>query len=392
MHRFFKHLNTALSFTLYSSVATLPNQWDDLASDTIFLSSRYLRILEESAPENMECFYIGIFENQNLRGIAIAQFLDGNSVTSFGNRDRCIKTAVRNFAFKNFSSQILFIGNNMLTGQNAFSLDSTINVSDAIKTLRLASIQIEKQLKKRGKKVHLTSFKDFNVAQLNDFKEADFSTFYQFEIQPNMIFEIDTKWNSMEDYVGDLHKKYRDQYKRAQKKSSGIEKRKLSLEEIVANEDTVYNLYYHVAKNAPFNTFFLRKNHFATLKKHFQHDFLFYGYFLNNQLIGFNTLIKNGTRMETYFLGYDEQVQRDTLLYLNMLYDMIGYSIKKRFKKIIFGRTALEIKSSVGAEAEPMYGFIKHSNPIVQWQMPSIFNALQPKISWQKRNPFKENN
>ena len=73
-----------------------------------------------------------------------------------------------------------------------------------------------------------------------------------------------------------------------------------------------------------------------------------------------------------------------------MLYDMIGYSIKKKFKKIIFGRTALEIKSSIGAEAEPMFGYIKHSNPLLQWQMPRVFNSLQPKIDWQPRNPFKE--
>jgi hypothetical protein len=31
-----------------------------------------------------------------------------------------------------------------------------------------------------------------------------------------------------------------------------------------------------------------------------------------------------------------------------MLYDMIAYSINKGFKEIIFARTALEIKSSVG--------------------------------------------
>ena len=40
---------------------------------------------------------------------------------NFGERDKCIKTATRNFAFKNFSSNVLLIGNNMLSGQNAFA-------------------------------------------------------------------------------------------------------------------------------------------------------------------------------------------------------------------------------------------------------------------------------
>ena len=94
--------------------------------------------------------------------------------------------------------------------------------------------------------------------------------------------------------------------------------------------------------------------------------------------------------MDTYFLGYDDKIQREKMLYLNMLYDMIGYSIKKQFKKIIFGRTALEIKSSVGAQPQEMFGYIKHSNRIVQSQMHRVFNSLQPKVEWQKRNPFKQ--
>ncbi len=375
---------------IFDQVKNLPENWDVFSVDTIFLSSRYLKVLEDSAPKNMQCFYVAIYEFEILVGIAIAQFLDGNQMESFGDRDKCMKTFFRNVAFKNFSSQILFVGNNMLTGQNAFSFSTSTDAREALKELRTASQLIEQRLKKQGKKVHLTSFKDFTAEQLPLFNTTDFSAFYEFQIQPNMVFDIQPHWLSMEDYVTDLTKKYRDQYKRAQKKAIDIEKRKLDFKEISSLETTIYELYLHVAKNAPFNTFLLSENHFSSLKEHLEHDFLFYGYFLNGELIGFNTLIKNGETMDTYFLGYDEKLQREKMLYLNMLYDMIGYSIKKRFKKIIFGRTALEIKSSVGAVPETMFGYIKHSNPLLQWQMPRIFNSLQPTIIWQTRNPFKE--
>ena len=163
----------------------------------------------------------------------------------------------------------------------------------------------------------------------------------------------------------------------------------MHLEDIIAYEETIYDLYIHVAKNAPFNTFFLPKNHFRTFKEIFHDKFLFYGYFIDEKLIGFNTLIKNGDVMDTYFLGYDESIQREKMLYLNMLYDMIAYSINKGFKEIVFARTALEIKSSVGAKPVKMYGFIVHSNPIINSQMPKIFSYLEPETLWQERNPFK---
>lgn len=383
-------MNNSYYHIVFKKTSDLPSNWDAFAVENIFLSRKYLHVLEISAPENMQCFFIAIYENKIMVGIAIGQFIDGNQLKTFGDRDQCFKTFFRNFTFKNFSSQILFIGNNMLTGQNAFSFSPGISTIDALKELKKASQTIENNLKSQEKKVHLISFKDFDSQQLPQFKAANFSDFYQFQIQPNMVFEIQPHWHSMEDYLGDLTKKYRDQYKRARKKAIAIDKRKLDVEEILDLETIIYELYLHVAKNAPFNTFLLNRNHFSSLKKQLDHDFLFYGYFINDELIGFNTLIKNGDTMDTYFLGYDEKIQREKMLYLNMLYDMIGYSIKKKFKTIIFGRTALEIKSSVGAVPENMFGFIKHTNMLAQWQMPRIFNSLQPTMHWQARKPFKE--
>jgi hypothetical protein len=118
-------------------------------------------------------------------------------------------------------------------------------------------------------------------------------------------------------------------------------------------------------------------------------NFLFYGYFENGKLIGFNTLIKNGKTLDTYFLGYDDAVQKEKMLYLNMLYDMIGCAINNKFDTIVFGRTALEIKSSVGAKPIKMYGLIEHRNGFINSKMSSIFPYLEPEMIWQERNPFK---
>jgi predicted N-acyltransferase len=382
-------LNPSYSYKIYSSTDELPVNWDDLATSTIFLSKKYLQVLEKSSPENMICHFIGIFKNDLLVGIAVSQFLDLNKLESFGERDKCIKTALRNFAFKNFCSNVLLIGNNMLTGQNAFAFSEKIDEKQAIKTLKIASSALKKIFETKGKKIHITSFKDFNQAELKNFDISEFKNNYQFSTQPNMVFTIDKAWKSGQDYINSLSKKYRDQYKRARKKADVIEKRKMNLEDIIAYEETIYDLYIHVAKNAPFNTFFLPKNHFRTFKEIFKDKFLFYGYFIDEKLIGFNTLIKNGDVMDTYFLGYDESIQREKMLYLNMLYDMIAYSINKGFKEIIFARTALEIKSSVGAKPVKMYGFIAHSNPIINSQMSKIFRYLEPETIWQERNPFK---
>ncbi len=382
-------MNSSYSFTLFSYVSELPAKWNDLAASTIFLTKEYLEVLERSSPNNMVCHYIGLFHEDKLIGIALSQFLDINQLTSFGERDKCIKTSVRNFVFKNFCSHVLFIGNNMLTGQNAYAFSEKTDAKMAITTLKKAADALKLYFKRKGEKIHITSFKDFEEVIATDFKMSGFSNHYQFSTQPNMVFEIPSQWKSNDDYIAALSKKYRDQYKRARKKSADVLKRKLHLEDIIKYEDIIYDLYFHVANNAPFNTFFLAKNHFRVFKEIMKDNFLFYGYFLEDKLIGFNTLIKNGSTIDTYFLGYDDSIQKEKMLYLNMLYDMIAYSINKGFKEIIFARTALEIKSSVGAKPQKMYGFIKHEMPLIDRFMPRLFTYLEPETVWQERNPFK---
>lgn len=385
----FFYLKPPLSIKIYSSTANLPEKWNGLALDNVFLSKKYLEILEKSAPINMTCHFIGLFQEEELIGIAISQFLDLNQMESFGERDQCIKTAVRNTVFKNFCSHILIIGNNMLTGQNAFAFSDKIDTIQGLKALKMASKKLELHFKNKGLKVHITTFKDFAREETTKFQQAGFQKYFEYSTQPNMIFDIPNQWKSEQDYIDTLSKKYRDQYKRARKKAEGIEKRKMQLDDIIKYEETIYDLYHHVAKNAHFNTFFLAKNHFRTFKEILKDKFLFYGYFLDEKLIGFNTLIKNGSVMDTYFLGYDDSVQREKMLYLNMLYDMIAYSINKGFKEIIFARTALEIKSSVGAKPQEMFGYAQHRNSIIDLAFEKIFCYLEPKVEWKERNPFK---
>ncbi len=378
-----------LSYKIFNAVDELPKNWDVVAHSNVFLQTHYLKVLEKSAPINMQCFYIAIFENQELIGVSLAQYLDLNKLESFGERDKCFKTIIRNLIFRNFGSHTLFLGNNMITGQNGYAFSKEIDFEWISKTLMESAQEITQYFKKKNISIHLVSFKDFYENCSVELKKYAFSNTYEFSTQPNMILYINENWKSKNDYINAFSKKYRDQYKRAHKKIDGIQIKELSLEEILLHENTIYDLYHYVAKNAPFNTFFLSKKHFSTMKQQCQNHFLLFGYFLNEKLVGFHTILLNGTVLETYFLGYDSQVQKDNMLYLNMLYNMTEYGIENGFKKIIFGRTALEIKSSIGAIPVKMSGFIYHNNKVINRFIDVLFKKLEPNIEWQMRHPFK---
>jgi hypothetical protein len=243
--------------------------------------------------------------------------------------------------------------------------------------------------KKKAIKIHIVAYKDFYKEFTKELKKFDFKTTYEFNTQPNMLFKIPESWHLASDYYNNLSKKYRDQYKRAHKKCENVICKELTLEEITQNQERIYELYHYVALNAPFNTFFLSKNHFVSFKKECGDRFKLFGYYFENTLIGFHTVLLNENTLETYFLGYDDAFQREHMLYLNMLYNMTEFGIENKFEKIIFGRTALEIKSSVGSKPIEMSGFIYHTNRLVNKLMPFIFGKLEPALEWQPRHPFK---
>ena len=382
-------LSLPYSHQIYCHTHELPLSWDLLAMNNIFLSQKYLEALEKATPSNMTCHFIGIFRGNELVAIALSQFLDLNSIDCYGNKNQVKHLSLKNYLFKNYSSRILVMGNNMLSGQNAYAVSATASIPQVLHALSLAADELKVIFKNKGIDMHLTSFKDFHASEVGDFEMPAFKDDLRFSVQPNMVLSLRDEWKSEQDYVNAMSKKYRTQFKRSRTKAKGIEKKELGLEEIMEQEDKLQELYLHVASNAPFNTFYLPKNHFSVLKEKLQSAFMLFGYFLDEQLIGFKTMIRNGEVLDTYFLGYDDSIQKEKMLYLNMLYDMTSHAIHNGFSKIIFGRTALEIKSSIGARPEEMVGLMKHSSKVINRFLPFFFNYLEPKTVWQERNPFQ---
>lgn len=369
-------------FELFHSVKDLPAEWDVLALEHTLFHRPYLKALEASSPVNMRVFFIGLFSGNELIGLAIAQLLDLKTLEAFGSRDNTLKSALRKLLFRRFASKVLIVGNNMLTGEHAFVLSSKADRKASMRALLGAAYAISTT---HG--AALMTFKDFYPEMFSHFNQPAYAKHFRFSTQPNMVLDI--RWHTFEDYLADFHKKYRDQYKRARNKIKGLQKRELSSDDLSHYSQDIYERYENVAENAPFNTFFLAKNHFETMKRHLGELFKVYAYFDGDYLVGFYTTIKNGPTIETYFLGYDNGVQRSRMLYLNMLYDMIEDGVRGGFSRIVFSRTALEIKSSVGAVPEAMYGLMLHRTGFVQKRIGTLFKKMEPDLAWQQRHPFK---
>jgi hypothetical protein len=65
-------------------------------------------------------------------------------------------------------------------------------------------------------------------------------------------------------------------------------------------------------------------------------------------------------------------------------------AIYYRMHSINFARTALEIKSSVGAVPCDLSIYLRHRNRISSSVIKFVFEKLTPEEDWQPRSPFKD--
>lgn len=366
---------------------------DAIVKHDMFLQSSYLQALESASPENIQSFYIGIFKNDNLIGVGIIQRVQLYLKDMFRNgRASFAKEVLQNNLSKLLKGNLLVLGNLTHTGQHGVYFNpKAITQAEYFQLIFEALKELKQTIKaQQNKKIRAILLKDYFKNDLIHEAKHVFKAhkLHQVFVQPNMIMPIQPSWIKMDDYVASLNSKYKTRYKRAKKKLGGITCKELDLETIENNSKLLYGLYLNVSNNAAFNTFILPINHFYQLKKQLKENFKVFGYYINEDLVGFFTLILNNNNLETYFLGYDEEHQYSNQLYLNMLYDMAKFGIENKFYSVVYARTAMEIKSSIGAKPKPMVIYLKHTNSFMNTILKFVFGFMSPAQEWEERHPF----
>ncbi|MDO5655883.1 MAG: peptidogalycan biosysnthesis protein [Flavobacteriaceae bacterium] len=371
------------SFKIYTSIREITPQWDSFGED-VFLQIPYLTAQELGSPKNMDYFYVGVFNQNHLLAKFVVQrvrvkgkelFLDSNQFT-----DELLNLLNLN---------VLCVGNVKLSGEHAWEIKPEFPSAVLYELIPKILEEIRKISKNQQIPVHLFLIKDFYKPLANEL-QAYFNAYEMLSVQPNMLFRKADSWQNFDDYLAAMRTKYRTRAKRAFKKADGIIFRELQIEEIHRLQKKMYELYQNVLHSNRFSLYILPENFFVSMKEEMGTKFNVFGGFLEDELISFYSVIENGNQLEAGFLGYNIAEQQSRQLYLNMLYQMLEYALNNGFETVDFSRTALEIKSSVGAEPHEMFGFLKHTNPLMNRLLKSTFRKFYQPEEWIPRNPFRE--
>jgi hypothetical protein len=345
----------------------------------------------------MRFAYIVFYKEDRPVGVSVCQIQHFNAGENIQKpaesaQKRCFFTSLSQW-FKRWvatkaSAELLICGNLLLSGEYGYYFSpEAVQEAEIPLMLEDAWQEVIRLMERDGLKVPVVLLKDVPARRQVLGQDLVQKKFVAFEIQPCMHMALPFK--DFDAYLAAMSTKYRTRAKRAFKKAIGIEKKELSLSDIQRESGVIFQLYSEIAQNAGFNMVQLNPGYLPALKRELGAQFRMFAYYEQEKLIAFYTLIRNGDEMEAHFLGYDRELNHDRQLYLNILYDIVRFSIESGAHSINFARTALEIKSSVGAEPLPLFCYLRHENPLKNRVTGRLVDYLNPVEVWRQRHPFK---
>lgn len=346
------------SSVVFKTVAAIPKSyWNSLeCANNIYYSPEFLNAFE-IANTNIEFNYIFILQNEKPVAFANTQIvtIGVETITKNISMSDHIRCTVNNM-FCNNHLRILFCGNIFLSGEYGTFLKDGENKNDTFKAISKAV----KQLSKSTKNLSAIFVKDFENESLPITNHLKVEAYTAMQVEPNMIITLKPEWHSFEDYTKALKSKYRVKANRADAKSETLVTKSFSEETIKIHKNELQNLYQNTIDNADFNAQILNLDTYIHLKKAFKDEFIVQGYFLEEKLVGFLSAMQNGTHLDAHFIGIDYSKNKEYAIYPRILNDYVRLGIKLKTKQINLGRTASEIKSTLGAKPKELTCYCKH--------------------------------
>lgn len=395
-----RHRPCVFGLALADSIDHLRDaDWEAVVGDRFFMGRDYLRAIERAKPPRMGFRYALCYDGRKPVAAAAYQVLD-IALDAFGSRAPTTKPQTFGQALRQVRNKVgealgdggaprlLINGNGLVTGEHGFAVAPGIDPKSAMHGLAEATYRIRRAEKLHGA-VGSVLVKDFGTTARPLADELLRFGYHAFEVDPNMVVEIDPSWRSFDDYLGAFSAKYRRKAKDAKKRAKALVCERLDRSAIERDAASLYALYLDVHEKAHFRLANPGADYFPALAEVLGDDLVIRRWTLDGTAVGCSIALGRGTQFEAHMVGLDYRVSNDQGVYTSALYDFVADAIQRRASVLSMGRTALEIKSSIGAVPRPMTCYMRHGNPVGNRLIAPLVAQLTP-TPWTPRSPFKD--
>ncbi len=377
-------------------------EWDKITgSRNLFLSMKYLEVLENSYPLNVIPMYLMVYRDEIPVMVGYFQVTD---FTADVFADLLVQQvseikSKRIRMFERYLSKnkdyivmrLVTCGNNLISGNYGFAHDPQLSREIVFSILSKVAKKIGSD-KRLSNVISAVLIKDFSKNDLVGGEALVAEGFTNISVEPDMVIHIPEKVETLEQYISLFSKKYRNRAKAVLKASETLVRKEFGVAELEFYRDDIFELYEQVYARARYKIIKLSPDYFINMKTDFSDRFFVTGFFKRRELVSFDSYFSvSPDLLEAHYIGIDYALNKEHELYQNILYHLVELAATCNKKSLNLGRTASEIKSTVGAQPVDLHCFIAPQNTITKIIMKTFVGLLQPG-AWIPRNPFAERN
>jgi hypothetical protein len=346
-----------ISINHVRQIAALKDVWDEFLPEMHHLKQRHLQPLEKAQLPDIENHYLQIFLKDKLIGLAYLQLFRFSPAHLNFSAPKTIQSKLIKFFLPN-PLHLLICGNLFRINFQGFYFKNEQHnafIFDAIELF----VKQHKKLNPRG-----IIIKDCKEVFLEEKYTASKYRFFNGDV--TMEITRRQHWNTFNDYLNDLTKKY---CKRAKKIIQAFESavtKELNAAEILGNAAAIEQLYRNVINKQQARLGIINAAYLYELKLDLGQHFELHAVYVNNVMIGFYTYIFYAGEMETHYIGLDYVYNETHKTYFNILFLSVQKMIDCKYEKLELGRTAKEAKANLGAFPKQIFNYVKVKNPLAK--------------------------
>lgn len=380
--------------SVFNKISEIPSVvWDELnCSQNLYFSSNYLNALEKNN-SHLSYFYL-ILKNKNEKAIAFAnvQIIEFKLDTlgrDSSNLFKKITSIGRKLSIfpKEKPLKIIICGNSFVSGEHGIFIKKGENKRLILRKISKGILHYT-EYSNQENPVDIFMMKDFIVDSLSVTKELLSLGYYAFNIEPNMTLKISPKWQNFDNYLAALKTKFRVKAKKAIKLSNNLVTKDITVLNFEEHLLKMTELYKKVVTKAAFNLGEFKLQTYKSLKTKLGDSYILKSYWIEDKMVGFMSGMINKKNLDAHFVGLDYEFNKQYAIYQRMLYDYIKIAIDNKIELLNFGRTASEIKSSVGAIPQDLTVYIRHKKSIRNKILKLFLLKIQP-TEFNQKFPFK---
>lgn len=205
--------------------------------------------------------------------------------------------------------------------------------------------------------------------------------------EPTMQLAVDPAWRSGDDYLAAMRSKYRQRARAARKRALGLSTEVLDLAGVEQHADALAGLLAPVLRRADVLLAPIPAETLVALKRGLGDAMRVKVWREDGALVGFSASVRQGDALDGSLVAVTDAANRQHKLYQNALYDFVEEAIAEGVGHLGLGRTALEIKSAVGAEPHPVAIYLRSPNGLLH-RLLAYAVARLALPAWTPRHPF----